>query len=392
MRTFLIRISMVVLLPITFGCQSPDIISESDIPRISILEKHIRPFDQVVSEVSFISLKPPENTPLNFACTNSELIITDKIYYCTKCYQQFAVHVFDLEGNYITGLTKQGEGPGEYQFIQGIHLENEVLSISIGKGKIKQYTLPDFEFANEFSLGESFFLSSFHPMTPSSWLVAAEYTGELDEDGQFPVYMRVDSETGSATHLPIKAYPVAGESGEGEIAPFGADKYLLNFGFSDTLYVYDGDQIAPHFIFDFGNKHPTIKELTARDEEFGEIIQSQSIAINLGQIEYTEQTIRLKTFGLKKNPELDLEDRSTFPFHNVFIGTDQQVVAFPLLTGLDNKGYAKDGYFYEVLQTEDWMDALNKNLLGSYGEQLEAFVETIPDPEDPIVIRYKVGF
>jgi hypothetical protein len=366
MQTFLIRLSLAFLLPMAIGCQSSDNFVESDVPRVSILEEHIRPFDQVVSEVKFISLRPPENTPINLACNNSKLIITDKIYYCTMCYQRSAVHVFDLEGNYINGLTKQGEGPEEYQVIQGIHVGSDVLSLSSGNGQIKQYTLPDFYFENEFSLGETFFLSSFHPISASSWLISAEYTGEMDEDGQFPVYMRVDQETGTSTHLPVKAYPAAAESGEGQIALFD-DQFLLNFGFSDTLFVYDGEKLGPYNILDFGSRHPTLDVLTAMDEEFGEIIQSQSIAINLGMIDYTEQTIQLKTFGLKKNPQLDLEDRTTFPFHNVFIGPEQQVVAFPVLgSGLNSKGYAKDGYFYEVLQPEDWMDALETNLLGRY--------------------------
>lgn len=68
------------------------------------------------------------------------------------------------------------------------------------------------------------------------------------------------------------------------------------------------------------------------------------------------------------------------------------MVAFSSLTGLDTKRTAKDGYFYEVLQAEDWMNALENNLLGTYGEELEAYLETIPDPKDPTIIRYKVRF
>lgn len=65
MRKFLIRLSMAFSLPFAIGCQSSDNFVESDVPRISILEEHIRPFDQVVSEVKFISLRPPENAPIN---------------------------------------------------------------------------------------------------------------------------------------------------------------------------------------------------------------------------------------------------------------------------------------------------------------------------------------
>lgn len=132
-------------------------------------------------------------------------------------------------------------------------------------------------------VGKTFYLSSFRPLKENSWLISLEYTGELDEDGQYPVFTKVDIQNESSTPLPIKAFPATSEIGEGEIVPF-KDQYLLNYGFSDTLFIYDGEQLSPHYLFDFGSKHPSLKDLTANDEEFGEIIQSQSIAINLGSI------------------------------------------------------------------------------------------------------------
>lgn len=392
MRTFVIRLTMAFSLPFAIGCQSSDNVVESDVPRISILEDHIRPFDQVVSEVKFISLRPPENTAINLGCVISEIIITDKIYYCTKCQGRFAVHVFDLQGKYVNGLTKMGEGPEEYQLIRGFHLDGDTLSISSGKGQIKQYILPDFTFTNQFPLGKSFSLSSFHRIAASSWLIASAYSEELlDEAGKYPVYMLVNSEKNSSTPLRIEAFPSTGHVGEGNITPFDK-RYLLNFGFSDTLYTYDRDHISPHYVFDFGERHPSIKVITADREEIEENIINQSITINLGHIAATEKTVQLKTFGLRKNPNMDLENLRTFPFHNVFISPEQQVVGFSSFTGLEDKAFAKDGFFYEVLQTENWMYALENDLFGSYGTQLEAYLETIPDPEDPIIMQYKVMF
>jgi hypothetical protein len=192
MRKFLFRLTLAVSLPFGYGCQSSDSDKQEGIPKISISEDHIRPFDKVVSEVSFISLRPPENPPIYLECSNSNLIITDKIYYSTNCFQQSAINVFDLDGKHITSLIKRGEGPEEFQVIQGFHLEDDVLSISSGYGLIKQYILPDFKFSNDIPLGKSFFLTNFHPLTASSWLISVEYTGELDQDGKFSVYMQVN--------------------------------------------------------------------------------------------------------------------------------------------------------------------------------------------------------
>lgn len=38
------------------------------------------------------------------------------------------------------------------------------------------------------------------------------------------------------------------------------------------------------------------------------------------------------------------------------------------------------------------MHALENGLLGSYAAQLEAYQETIADPEDPIIMKYSVLF
>ena len=61
----------------------------------------------------------------------------------------------------------------------------------------------------------------------------------------------------------------------------------------------------------------------------------------------------------------------TFSFQDIYLySPEYQMVAFSSLTGLDTKGTAKDGYFYEILQAEDWMNSLENNLLGTYGEEL----------------------
>ena len=59
MRIFLFRFITAFFWPFAFACQSSNSFDQSNIPQISILEAHIRPFDQAVSEVSFIALPQP---------------------------------------------------------------------------------------------------------------------------------------------------------------------------------------------------------------------------------------------------------------------------------------------------------------------------------------------
>ncbi|WP_154859606.1 6-bladed beta-propeller [Cyclobacterium xiamenense] len=391
MQSIACPIGMAVSLFFCFGCQSSETSKQDGIPRIAISEEHILPFDQVATEVRFISLRPPENPSQNLASMIYHLFISDKIYYATNWYERTAVHIFDLDGNHINSLEKKGDGPAEYQLIQGIYIDDEVLSISSGQGVIKQYSLSDLTYIKEFTLGKSFLLSNFYPLDASSWLISVEFTGELDENGTFPVFMKVNSENGALSPLPIKASSVNAKLGEGSIAPFD-NQFLLNYGLSDTLFTYDGDHVHAHLVLDFGNKHPDQKYLSANPEKFDQIVLDQSSAINLGHINYTAHTIQLKTFGPKESRMLDVKDLRTFPFHTVFIGPDQQVVGFLSFSGAEGKGFAKDGYFYEVLQTEDWMYAMENNLFGDYGAALEAYLETIPDPEDPIIMEFKVAF
>jgi len=391
MRLFLCHSVMTVFLFFSFGCQSSETSKQVGIPRIAISEEHIRPFDQVATEVRFVSLRPPENPSINLGSTSYKLFISDKIYYATNWYQRTGVHIFDLDGKHLKSLRKKGDGPGEYQSLQGFYINDDVLSISSGHGVIKQYSLSDLTYIKEFTLGKSFLLSNFYPLDASSWLISVEFTGELDETGTFPVFTKVNSENGTSSPLPIYASSVNAKMGEGSIAPFD-NQFLLNYGLSDTLFNYDGNKAHAHLVLDFGNKHPDQKYLLANPEKFDQILLDQSSAINLGHINYTAHTIQLKTFGLKKSPILDAEDLRTFPFLTVFIGPEQQVVGFSSFSGLEGKGFAKDGYFYEVLQTEDWIYALENNLLGDYGPALEAYLETIPDPEDPIIMEFKVAF
>ncbi|WP_162340387.1 hypothetical protein [Cyclobacterium salsum] len=123
------------------------------------------------------------------------------------------------------------------------------------------------------------------------------------------------------------------------------------------------------------------------------ILLSQNYAFNTGHIDISQGVLKLLAYGIEKSPHFNLEDLSTFPFYDVFIQRDTRKKKITkALSGIRNKSYSKDGYFYQVMQQEDWQRALNISYFGKYEEKLLKSIETLTDKEDPIILKYKVGF
>ena len=202
----------------------------------------------------------------------------------------------------------------------------------------------------------------------------------------------MDSSNKQITDLPLKTTPLTAEISEGEFARLG-HSYLLNYAFSDTLYLFENNKTSPFIGLDFGKRKPSSEDLKMNAEGFETAIMNQSLAFNVGKIWYTDNISRLKTFALAKNPNMDISNVRTFPVHEVFIDHEtNNVIAFPSLAGWSNgKGDATQGYFYDVLRADDWINALDKGILGKYGEKLEKTLGELRDFEDPVLIKYKVN-
>ncbi|EAZ80043.1 6-bladed beta-propeller [Algoriphagus machipongonensis] len=375
-----------------FSC-SPSQEEQVGLTEITISESHILPFDEAVSAISFVPLKNREELPVNLNCSVWDLKITSKyIIYSTLCNPEAKIHLFDLKGNHINTFEKIGGGPEEYQNIQGVFYEEDTLHLSTGNGEIKQYLFPSFDYAGTVSLGKSMFIPNFAKISGSKWLFSAMFDGDLDENKMFNLFNSVDITTLENKELSLKATQLSNEISEGEMDKIG-NNFILNYAFADTLYTYDGEVVNPYIRLDFGERSPTSEDLKMDSESFEATITNQGMIINMGKIWQTDSITHLKTFALAKNPDLDLSNIRTFPIHEVFINhRSNQVVAFPSLVGWSNgKGDAKDGWFYEVLQTDDWVNALDNGLFGSYTSQLEEMLDGLGDFEDPILIKYQIN-
>ena len=382
---------LIILILSFFGCQSPE--EGSGVPTFEISEGSISDFDEVISSIEFIPLKNNAESPVNLNCSVWKLEVTaDYLVYSTICNPEAKIHLFDLSGNYIKSLAKNGNGPEEYQTIQGTYLQLDTLSIAVGAGQIKQYSFPDFNYLQNISLNEAvMFLPNFTEISKNKWLTSPMFNGEVDENGEFNIFKIMDSSTGEISDLPIKATPLAAEIGEGEFEKLDKS-LLLNFPFSDTIYQYKNEQVTPYAFLNFGDRKPTQEDMKMDGAQLEATVTKQPFVINMGKIWHTDDVSRLKTFALAKNPEMDITNMRTFPVHEVFLNhKTNQVTAFKSLAGWSNgKGDAQDGYFYDVLRTDDWILALENGALGKYGEQLEKMIDELGDFEDSILIKYQV--
>ncbi|WP_439489064.1 6-bladed beta-propeller [Algoriphagus sp.] len=376
-----------------FSCSSSE--EGTAFPTVKVSEGIIVDFDEAIASIEFIPLKNQMDSPENLNCSVWDLKVTEEYFvYSTICNPVAKIHLFDLYGNYIKTFDKTGDGPEEYENFQGVDLSQDTLNITVGAGVIKQYSFPEFEFIGTVSLNKNdVFIPYFTKLSQNQWLTSSMFLGNLDENGRYSVFKIQDSSTGEVTELPLSATPVTAEMGEGEFSRLGENSFLLNYAFSDTLYHFENEKTKPFVSLDFGERKPSPEDLKMDADRFEATVTNQTYVINIGKIWHTENTSKLKTFALVKNSDMDLSDMRTFPVHEVFIDHEEKkAIAFASLAGWSNgKGFAKDGYFYDVLRTDDWIYALEKGQFGKYGEQLEKTINDLGDFEDPILIKYQVN-
>ncbi|MBI0398516.1 6-bladed beta-propeller [Cyclobacterium marinum] len=358
-------------------------------PSLLIDNKEILPFEEFVSIIEFIPLIAPKDTLINLSCSVYDLVIKDKIYYASRCSKDFSIHSFDLSGNHLRSWNKKGSGPGEYPAIHDIIVENSTLFINTGRGNLLKYSLPAFEYLGEIKLVDNNFVPTVSKNGEDSWLISSEKIG----NGQEKIFQILNTKTNEVKALPILSLPYSGELNPGLIADSEMGK-LLNFGLSDTIYHFQEDTVTSYLSLNFGSKGIAAEDYELEGHTFMEkILLSQNYAFNSGLIDYSDGVLKLMIYGLEKSYNFDQGDLSTFPFYDVFIQRDTgKKKITKSLTDVRNSSYSKEGYFYQVMQYEDWQKAINISYFGKHEEQLLQCIENLTDEEDPIILKYKVTF
>lgn len=358
-------------------------------PSIELDETSLFSFENCASEVSFIPLLAPKDTLINLSCPLYELIVGDKIYYASKCFNDLSIHSFDLTGTHLMSWNRKGDGPEEYPSLHGLIVEKDQLYINTGRGTVLRYGLPDFDFKERIHLEDYNFVPTVSLISPDRFLISSEPAGSE----RSRVFHALNRTTKTSTTLPIATLPYSGELNPGMISKM-ENGHLLSFGLTDTIYRFRNDTVTTFISLNFGEKSISPDDFGLNGGAFMEkILLSQNYAFNTGHIDISEGVLKLLAYGIKKSPHFNREDLSTFPFYDVFIQRDtcKKKITKALL-GIRNKSYSKDGYFYQVMQQEDWQRALDISYFGKYEEKLLKSIETLTDKEDPIILKYKVGF
>lgn len=379
-----------LLVLVLFQCQPKEKEGEANVtPSFILDDTSILKFDECVDEVEFIPLIAPKDTLINLSCNVFELVVNDKIYYASRCYKDLSIHSFDLEGNHLKSWNRKGDGPQEYPSLHGLVVEGNDIYINSGRGAIYNYSLPDFDFKQQIELGDYNFVPTISRLQAENWLISSEPSG----NDRNRVFHEVDAASKISKTLPVFTLPYSGELNPGMITKI-KEGHLLNFGLTDTIYQYQHDSVNAFITLNFGNKSIPSIDFELEGEEFMEkILLSQNYAFNTGQIDYSGGVLKLMVYGIEKNLDFTQEDLSTFPFYDVFIKreTGKQIIAKALLS-VRNNSYSKDGYFYQILQQEDWQRALDREYFGRFEKELLKALEKLSDQEDPIILKFKVAF
>lgn len=358
-------------------------------PSVELDEVSLFSFESCASKVSFIPLVAPKDTLINLSCPVYELIVNDKIYYASKCFNDLSIHSFDLDGNHLKSWNRKGDGPEEYPSLHGLIVEKDQLYINTGRGTVLRYGLPDFDFKERIHLGDYNFVPTVSLLSPDRFLLSSEPAGSEKSK----IFHTLNRTTKTSTTLPIATLPYSGELNPGMITKM-EDGHLLSFGLTDTIYHFRNDTVTTFISLNFGDKSIAPDDFELNGEAFMEkILLSQNYAFNTGQIDISDGVLKILVYGIEKSSNFNSEDLSTFPFHDVFIHRDtgKKKITKALL-GIRNKSYSSDGYFYQVMQQEDWQRALDKAYFGKHEEKLRKSIETLTDREDPIILKYKVAF
>lgn len=392
MRIFDLRYVMLCLGVIAFSCSEKK--AETDaLTVLNIAAKDLKAFDEVITEIEFIPLLIPENNPIKLLPFDPYLYVDDRIYFSNGDFRDASIHVFDLDGTYRNSFNKQGQGPGEYRSISGLDKSGNELLVWDGSGTINHYDVGNFSFTQKTELVKDRFIPDYKNLGNGKWLLVFDIGEEIDENGYYKGFYIWDENTREVEALNINVPPLATEMIEGQIAKIDDQSYLLNFGTSDTLYQYTDGKLEPILVFNFNNNNLLEKDKLTPEETIENALLNQLYSFNMGGVVVADATVRIPIFGIKKSENMNPEIMETFPINYLFINyPDAEFKLSRAFGNFSGKGFAKNGYFYELLYAESVMAYLEKGTFGKFSPQLEAAVERLIDKEDPVIMKYKVSF
>lgn len=360
---------------------------------IKITEADIISFDEVVNEIEFIPFLIPEDSPLKLSANEPHLEIDDKIYFSTGDFRDASIHVFTLNGKYEQTFKKQGEGPEEYSYLNGIDMIDDKLAIWDDQGTFKLYNKTNFDFEGVKKLAGLYidFIPFYHSLGDRKWILVGDFDGNVDENNYYPVFYLLDEKSEEMKTLSAKARMVTSNLFEGQIDVMSDMSQILNFGASDTIYHFKNDSLRPWVKLNLADNNLPENEKLDPQDFFEKVVSTQAYNFNIGTALAANDVVRIGLFGIKKSANIVPDELSTFPIQHLYIHYPSMEFKVTKAFGaFGGKGYEKDGFFYEILYADDIQNYIESNYFGKYTTQLNEAMENLVDEEDPILLKYNV--
>lgn len=198
--------------------------------------------------IRYIPLQAPDSVIVGEI---TDVFFKNGRYYCADVSTD-VIHVFDQNGNYDFQINAYGSGPGEYESLTDVFIDDYIYVLSRSQKKIIRFGL-DGMARDQLKL--PVYVEAFRPIKAGVYLTYSSTGGHLTENGRQAGIGLLESKATGVDYNVVSSFG-------GDYAPFGSmqrqyfsqsENGFLLLNPTDIVYGYDGGDISERYAFDFGN-------------------------------------------------------------------------------------------------------------------------------------------
>lgn len=207
------------------GCKNPEIVDLLTVEVPKKTDKGIK-LNEISDSVIKITLENHEDALI----TNVKEVVTIDSYFVIITLDN-RILIFDQRGKFFKVLGRQGDGPGEYEFVTAFAVdEHSRKFFVVSNRKVLVYTF-DFNLVEEFNLG--FFVSFLSVQKDNIYAISYEYGAVTDGGFSTETSMYIlDTNFNSLDTIPIRK--VVRKDRQASL--LGYDKFITTDGFDSFIY------------------------------------------------------------------------------------------------------------------------------------------------------------
>jgi len=340
---------------------------------------------QMVENISYISLKTPEETPMdmvrNVYVKKKNIFVIDRSY---------SIFIFDKSGKFIRKINHAGRGPGEYSLLLFTYNEDKELIVIGTRGKVLFYDMND-KLINSININELF--SSIEWLSNDLYVLKMiNFRQEGDPSAMSTIVLNGNGEVITQHKYYVTEKP--NESVKGFEVPrlFKCNEgVLVSEQYNDTTYLITKDcNRIPYLIFDYGEYKASRHEIEGPPPisvkgDMKHVLHVQTaLCSKYVYIQFWYKGVQY--FGI-----WDLLNKKAmkFPFEENFAGIEDDLdngIPFVL-------PYDFNGTLLDLIYPQKLMQSTNKPRKGS---DLEALSEVTRIDDNPIIriftVKQKIQF